>query len=95
MDKSTGTARLIDFGSQVTTTSKSQSDKKDLNSRLLAVNGSKIDTYGVKEIEIKIGRKKYTVQAIICDMDQDILGMDFIDKYKSRRGHHVAVGYSL
>ena len=77
-----GVARLVDSGSQVTTTSRTPADKKDNFSRLMAVNGSKIETYGVREIEIKINRKSYTINAIVCDMGQDILGMDFINKYR-------------
>ena len=77
-----GTSRLVDSGSQVTTTSRIPGDKKDSQSRLLAVNGSKIETYGVREINIKINRKNYSIPAIVCDMGQDILGMDFINKYR-------------
>ena len=31
---------------------------------------------------VKIGRKTYDVNAVICDVEQDILGMDFLDRYK-------------
>ena len=82
VDKSSGTSRLIDTGSQVSTTVKSPLDKKDKISRLVAVNGTKINTYGVREISVKIGRKAYKVNAVVCDVGQDILGFDFLDKYK-------------
>ena len=82
VDKSTGIARLLDTGSQVSTTVRCPNDKKDKVSRLIAVNGTKIDTFGVREIEFKMGRKLYKVKAIVCDVGQDILGMDFVNDYK-------------
>ena len=57
-------------------------DKLDNSLRLVAVNGSKISTYGVREIAVKIGRKRYDMPAVICDVDQDILGFDFLNKFK-------------
>ena len=77
-----GISRLLDSGSQISVTRKGPDDKIDPTFKLVAVNGSKIPTYGVKEIEIKMGRKTYKIPAIICDIQQDILGMDFITKYK-------------
>ena len=82
LDKSTGTYRLLDSGSQISITAKGPNDKVDNSFKLVAVNGSKIDTYGVKVIEVKINRKSYSMPAVICDIQQDILGMDFISKYK-------------
>ena len=82
LDKSSGIKRLIDTGSQISITRKGPDDKVDESLKLVAVNGSKICTYGVKEITVKIGRKEYRVQALVCDIKQDILGMDFIAKYK-------------
>ena len=81
-DNSTGTDRLVDSGSQISVIKKSPQDKVDPTLRLIAVNGSKIDTYGVKELVVKIGRKSYPIQAVVCDVQQDILGMDFINKFK-------------
>ena len=78
IDKSTGKARMIDSGSQITITSKRPEDKIDDSFKLVAVNGSRIDTYGVRDIEVKIGRKAYSMPAVVCDIRQDILGMDFI-----------------
>ena len=50
VDKSTGRARLIDSGSMITATVKGPEDKIDKSVRLVAVNGSEIKTYGVKQI---------------------------------------------
>ena len=82
LDKCTGISRLLDSGSQISVTKKGPDDKLDHAFKLVAVNGSKIPTYGVKEIEIKIGRKTYSMPAVVCDIQQDILGMDFLTKYK-------------
>ena len=81
-DKSTGVDRLVDSGSQISVTRKGPNDKLDPNFKLVAVNGTKIDTYGVKEIQVKIGRKTYPTPAVVCDIQQDILGMDFLKKFK-------------
>ena len=64
VDKSSGIARLIDSGSQVSTTVRCPGDKRDVVSRLVAVNGTSIDTFGVKELEVKIGRKSYKIKAV-------------------------------
>ena len=82
VDKATGLARLIDSGSQISVTAKRSEDKIDNSVKLVAVNGSRIDTFGVRDIEVKINRKSYKVSAVICDVDQDILGMDFLNIYK-------------
>ena len=82
VDKSTGEARLVDSGSMISVTKKEPDDKIDNSIRLIAVNGSRIDAYGVRNIEFKIGRKSYKMPAVICDVKQDILGQDFVDKFK-------------
>ena len=82
VDKATKVARLIDTGSMITATAKGPDDKVDESIKLVAVNGSEIKTYGVKEIQVKIGRKSYNMPAVVCDVKQDILGMDFITKFK-------------
>ena len=82
LDKSTNQFRLIDSGSMITATMKLPTDKPDHSTRLVAVNGSQIQTYGVRKLDVKIGRKAYSVDAIVCDISQDILGADFLNKYK-------------
>ena len=82
VDSSSGEARLIDSGAQLSATMKKQGDKLDQSVNLVAVNGSRIPTYGIRNIELKIGRKAYRIPAIICDVKQDILGFDFVTKYK-------------
>ena len=45
-DKSSGVNRLLDTGSQISVTSRRPEDKVDNSFKLIAVNGSKITTYG-------------------------------------------------
>ena len=77
-DQASKSFRLIDSGSMISATKKLPSDKEDNSFKLVAVNGSTIKTYGVRDIVIKIGRKEYKMPAVICDISQDILGSDFI-----------------
>ena len=81
-DNSAGQFRLIDSRSMITATQRLPGDKPDNRLRLMAVNGSEIKTYGIRELKIKIGQKEYKMPAVICDVGQDILGADFINKYK-------------
>ena len=82
VDKSSGKARLIDSGAQISATPRRLGDVEDLSINLVAVNGSRIKTFGIRDIVLKIGRKEYRQPAVICEVSQDILGMDFINKYK-------------
>ena len=82
VDKSTGEARLIDSGAQISAAKRLPGDKVDNSIRLVAVNGSRIETFGTRKITMKIGRKTYSIDAIICEVKQDILGMDFVNKYR-------------
>ena len=66
VDKSTKVARLIDTGAQLSATVRLPGDQVDNSVRLIAVNGSKIQTYGTRNIELKIGRKSYSIEAMIC-----------------------------
>ena len=59
VDSSTGQARLLDSGAQISATQKRPEDKIDQSMSVVAVNGSKIQTYGTRVIELKIGRKMY------------------------------------
>ena len=74
--------KLCDSGSMVTVIKKGPNDKPDPTRFLKAVNGSKIECYGQKEVEIRLNRKSYVIKAVIADVSQDILGWDFLSKYK-------------
>merc|ERR1712015_28092 len=82
VDSSSGEARLLDSGAQLSAAKKRPEDTLDNSINLVAVNGSRIPTYGSRELTIKIGRKTYRIPAVICDVKQDILGFDFVTKYK-------------
>ena len=79
------TYKLCDTGSMVTVVKKSETDKIDFGKTLKAVNGSSIAVYGQKEIYVRLGRKHYKIDAIIADVEQDILGWDFFNKYRLDR----------
>ena len=81
-DGVTNSWKMCDTGSMVTVVKNSPHDKVDETKILEAVNGSAIKVYGQKEIEVRLGRKSYKIDAIIADVEQDILGWDFIQKYK-------------
>ena len=81
-DSATGQFRLIDTGAQISATCKGPNDVIDNTIKLVAVNGSRINTYGVRKIKVKIHRKTYEIDAVVCDIGQDILGMDFLSKFK-------------
>ena len=50
--------------------------------KLRAVNGSKIECFGHKEVMIKIGRKEYKFKAIKANVKTPVLGWDFMRKHK-------------
>ena len=64
LDKATGEHRLIDSGSMISVTKRKQGDELDSTMRIVAVNGSRINSYGIREVSIKIGRKQYKVDAV-------------------------------
>ena len=74
--------KLCDTGSMVTVVRKTENDKVDDSKMLQAVNGSTIKCYGQKSISVRLGRKTYDVIATVADVDQDILGWDFMSKHK-------------
>ena len=80
VDKSTGEARLLDSGAMISAVAKKPGDKVSEEVSLVAVNGSRIKTYGIRDLEFKMNRKTYKIPAVVCDISQDILGMDFINK---------------
>ena len=73
---------LCDSGSQITAWPPDPEDKPLPNTFLRAVNGSKLNCYGYKQVSIKIGRKEYHYQAIKADVQSPILGWDFFKHYR-------------
>ena len=76
------TWKLCDTGSMLTVIKRSPDDVLDKSRLLQAVNGSSIKVYGQKQIEVRLGRKTYPILATIVDVQQDIIGWDFIAKHK-------------
>ena len=81
-DGITQTWKLCDTGSMVTVVKRGSEDKVDKTKILKAVNGSSINCYGQKEIFVRLNRKSYPIMATIADIEQDIIGWDFISKHK-------------
>ena len=73
---------LVDSGSQVTAVAPEPGDKESESVFLRAVNGSKIKTFGHKNITIRIGRKQYHFKAIIAQVESPVLGWDFMRQHK-------------
>ena len=80
-DKLTNSWTLLDSGSSVTCTPRLPSDSEDHNFKLKAVNGESIATYGMREVSLQIGRKKYTIDAVITEIPHVIFGWDLFKKY--------------
>ena len=73
---------LVDSGSQITAIPPEPGDKASNSSFLRAVNGSRIKTFGYKDITIKIGRKAYDFRAIKADIANPVLGWDFMRHHR-------------
>ena len=73
---------LVDSGSQVSVLKPSAGDKVNPNILLEAVNGTNMKCYGKKQHSVRFSRKTYHIEAVISETNENILGMDFIAKYR-------------
>ena len=73
---------LCDSGSQITAVPPEPGDKVVPGLVLRAVNGSRIECFGYKMIEVKIGRKTYPFKAIKALVDSTVLGWDFFRRHR-------------
>ena len=73
---------LVDSGSQCCAWPPDPGDKVDPNMTLRAVNGSKLKCYGLKDVEIKLGRKTFKMKVIKADVQNPIIGWNFIKRYR-------------
>ena len=73
---------LFDTGAMKSCVPKLPSDKINKNFTLRTANGQPMPTYGYRQLSIRIGRKNYDIQAVITDVKQNIIGMDFIHTHK-------------
>ena len=80
-DKLSKAWTLLDTGSCVSCSPRQPHDVEDPNFKLKAVNGESMPTYGTRQLELQMGRKKYTIQAVIADVPQVIFGWDLFKKY--------------
>ena len=73
---------LVDTGSAVTAVIAGPEDVVDPNLALLAANGSLIECCGYKEVAFKINRKTYKMWVTVAKIQDNIIGWDFIKKFK-------------
>ena len=78
LDSISGSHILVDSGSAISAWPPDPGDSESPGIHLKAVNGSKIKTFGQKQIEIRIGRKTYKFKVIKAQIENPIIGWDFI-----------------
>ena len=81
-DNITKTYTLCDTGAMLSCVPKQPGDVVDPTTTLKTADGKPMKTYGSKELNIRLGRKNYSIKAVVTDVTQRILGMDFFQKYK-------------
>ena len=80
-DKLTNEYLLYDSGAQVSACPPDPGDVIDPKVALRSVNGSRLNCYGFKEIDIQINRKKYPVKMIKTDVQKTILVRSACQKF--------------
>ena len=80
LDKPTNTKLLVDSGAEVSLFPPSPADRKRgaQGPSLMAANGSPIDSFGFRYINLNIQGKFFTWKFIIADVPTGILGADFL-----------------
>ena len=73
---------LLDSGSSVTAYPADPGDRVVPEMKLKAVNGSVLNCYGYKNVNIQINRKTYEMRAIKTDVQSPIIGWDFTKKHR-------------
>ena len=73
---------LLDSGSQVCAWPPDPGDKPVPSMMLKAANGTRMKCFGQKEVQVRINRKEYKINAIKTEVKDPILGWDFTDKHK-------------
>jgi predicted aspartyl protease len=85
-DSITGMTFLIDTGANVSVLPVnrcSAKDRRECKYKLYAANNSEIKTYGTVVLELALGlRRLYKWQFILCDVQQPIIGADFLKTHK-------------
>ena len=83
LDSITNARFLVDTGAQISVLKRTNRDKTANDRfRLQAANGSSISTYGQRSVTLNIGlRRAFKHVFVIADVQQNILGADFLSKY--------------
>ena len=79
-DNVTKSYMLLDTGAMSSCVQKKEDDKINPNLTLRTADGKPMPTYSTREVTLRIGRKTYTVSAIVTDVKQTIIGMDLFNK---------------
>ena len=79
-DKVSGCSFLIDTGAEVSLVPASPADHRTAapSAPLVAANGTEIKTYGTRHIPLQFGNKRFQGSVIVADVNQAILGADFL-----------------
>ena len=77
-DGATQSWRLMDTGAAISVVPPVQGDQVDHSICFEAIDGTKIKTYGSKDVYVRIGRKSYKQRCYIADVKESVLGWDFI-----------------
>ncbi|GFR29003.1 peptidase A2 domain-containing protein [Trichonephila clavata] len=80
---------LVDTGADVSVLPKHYAPKADSSNELLllAANGTKIATFGKKRLTLDLNlRRNFTWSFIIANVNQPIIGLDFLKHYKVESG---------
>jgi hypothetical protein len=86
-DTFTGRDYLVDSGAELCVIPANADDKRHAlhGHSLIAANGSKIVSYGKRELALKFGQSSFTQEFIVADVSQPILGANFFAK------HHLLI----
>lgn len=83
-DRKTKTQFLVDTGSDLCVFPRTaiKERRQRTNYQLYAANGTLINTYGYKHLELDLGlRRNYTWKFVVADVSKAIIGVDFLSFY--------------
>jgi hypothetical protein len=85
-DSFTGRDYLVDSGAELCVIPANKEDRKrGEQSSLIAANGSKIPSYGKRELALRFGSSTFSQEFMVADVAQPILGANFFAK------HHLLI----
>ena len=76
---------LLDTGSQVTLWPATASERlfpEEISERLVAANGTKIPTYGKRQMTVQFGRSRYQWTVILAKVTRPLIGTDFLRHHR-------------